>query len=68
VNFPSHGEHLLETASGRGQFRRGFLREAMKIWQFAVLVLISACVIWLGAWFYEGVSHEAEFVVKHQQM
>ena len=44
------------------------LEEAMKIWQFAILVLISACGIWLAAWFYEGVSHEAEFIVKHQQM
>jgi hypothetical protein len=46
----------------------GVLEEAMKIWQFAILVLISACVIWSASWFYEGVSHEAEFVVKHQQM
>jgi hypothetical protein len=67
VNFPSHGKHLLETASGRGRLA-GVFEEAMKIWQFAILVLILACGIWLAAWFYDGVSHEAEFVINHQQM
>ncbi|MFY9987443.1 MAG: hypothetical protein WAM44_19320 [Chthoniobacterales bacterium] len=40
----------------------------MKIWQFAVLVLILACGIWLATWFYNGMSHEAEFGLKHQEM
>jgi hypothetical protein len=46
----------------------GVFEEAMKIWQFAILILILACGIWLAAWFYDGVSHEAEFVINHQQM
>jgi len=46
----------------------GGSRGAMKIWQIAVLVLILAYGIYLAAWFYEGMSHEAEFFTKHQQL
>jgi hypothetical protein len=67
VNFPSPNEDLLATASRRGEFALGS-REAMKIWQFAVLVLILAYGIYLANWFYNGMSREAEFVLKNQQM
>ncbi len=46
----------------------GVSMEAMKIWQFAVLVLILAGAVWLSTWLYAGMSHEVEFVLKHQEM
>jgi hypothetical protein len=66
VNFPSRSEDLLETASKRGQFARGFKGEAMKIWQFAVLVLILAYGIYLAAWVYTGIGREIELITKYQ--
>jgi hypothetical protein len=43
-------------------------REAMKIWQFAVLVLILAYGIYLAAWFYQRMSREGEFFTEHQEL
>lgn len=66
-NFPLLGEHLLEIALRHGQFAVGFW-EAMRIWQFAILILIMAGAIWLAIGFYGEISREVEFVIEHQQM
>jgi hypothetical protein len=39
----------------------------MKIWQFAVLVLILAYGIYLAAWVYTGIGREVELITKYQQ-
>jgi hypothetical protein len=44
----------------------GVQREAMKIWQFAVLVLILAYGIYLAAWVYTGIGREIALITKYQ--
>jgi hypothetical protein len=39
----------------------------MKIWQFAVLVLILAYGIYLAAWVYAGIGREVKLITKYQQ-
>jgi hypothetical protein len=42
--------------------------EAMRIWQFAILILIMAGAIWLATGLYAEICRKVEFAIEHQQM
>jgi hypothetical protein len=40
----------------------------MRIWQFAILILILACAIWPATGLYAEISRGVELVIEHRQI